>query len=56
MTREEHIEENGCDLNVHHIIPFESFDDSAVANQLDNLVTACATHHGKFEGLPVFPK
>jgi transposase-like protein len=36
-------------LQVHHIIPFESFDDYREANKLQNLITLCVSCHHKLE-------
>lgn len=36
-------------LQVHHIIPFESFDDYREANRLQNLITLCVSCHHKLE-------
>lgn len=45
LTREEHYKQHGADLEVHHIQPFRTFEDSATANQLSNLITVCTTCH-----------
>ncbi len=37
----------GYRLDVHHIVPFNTFDDSAKANALDNLITLCRNCHAK---------
>lgn len=55
MTQEEHRDEFGTGLNVHHIVPHREFEDNKAANDLGNLVTACRSCHSRFEGLPVFP-
>lgn len=55
MSSEEHKDEYGKDLEVHHIVPYRQFDDPEKANELDNLVTACQDCHVEYEGLPVFP-
>lgn len=36
-------------LSVHHIIPFRFFEDSEKANDESNLITLCASCHGKQE-------
>lgn len=54
-TQEEHLEEVGCKLDVHHVVPVREFDDPADAHSKGNLVTACRSCHMKYEGLPVFP-
>lgn len=50
-------EENGKELDVHHIIPFRKFkykagenDNYLQANQLDNLTTLCTNCHSKDKG------
>jgi hypothetical protein len=45
MSRDEHYDEYGADLEVHHIQPFRTFEDAAKANQLSNLVTLCTNCH-----------
>lgn len=52
MTEEEHLDEYGWALEVHHTIPFRKFDDSEKANKLENLVTLCRKHHRKYEYMP----
>lgn len=47
--RETHRREVGSDLHVHHIQKFATFDDSAEANRLDNLVTLCRECHQRWE-------
>lgn len=37
------------DLHVHHLQPFRTFADPAMANQASNLVTLCASCHHKAE-------
>ncbi|MFD1599357.1 homing endonuclease associated repeat-containing protein [Halobellus rarus] len=36
-------------LQVHHITPYESFDDYEEANRLQNLITLCTSCHHKLE-------
>jgi 5-methylcytosine-specific restriction endonuclease McrA len=55
ISREEHIEKHNADLSVHHIIPFDDFEEPEAANDLGNLVVACKTCHRRFENVPVFP-
>lgn len=51
-------------LQVHHITPFESFDDYQEANELSNLITLCVSCHHRVEwgsltvqsGLDLFSK
>ena len=50
MTRDEHYEKYGRDLNVHHITPLREYDgDFASANELDNLITLCTQCHVEAE-------
>lgn len=49
MTEEEHIEDCGRSLNVHHQTPAREFDDPHVRNHPDNLITLCASCHVKVE-------
>lgn len=60
-TNEEHLDEYGASLPVHHrqkfisFAPFESRADYEEANALSNLITFCHICHGKWEDLPVQP-
>ncbi|WP_080510781.1 HNH endonuclease [Halorubrum californiense] len=36
-------------LQVHHIVPYESFDDHQEANRLSNLITLCVSCHHRVE-------
>jgi 5-methylcytosine-specific restriction endonuclease McrA len=36
-------------LQVHHITPYDSFDDYKEANRLQNLITLCTSCHHKLE-------
>jgi len=55
-------EENGRELDVHHITPFREFVDDdgnadyEAANDLDNLISLCKSCHREYEGLPVVPR
>jgi len=49
MSRDQHREQTGRDLHVHHITPRSAFNDVADANRLDNLVTLCAACHADVE-------
>jgi hypothetical protein len=40
---------HGRAMDVHHIIPFEDFDDPQEANRLSNLMTLCASCHNIVE-------
>ena len=56
MTAEEHYKQHGTDIHVHHLCRFASFEDSAVANRLENLVTLCFTCHNEAERIaPLLP-
>lgn len=53
-SNEEHIEDVGKGLHVHHLIPRKEFindenKDIEEANTMDNLVTLCSKHHRKVE-------
>lgn len=54
-------EKTGHGLDVHHVIrfgsfaPFESDEDYAEANRLENLRTFCRPCHRKWENLPIAP-
>jgi endogenous inhibitor of DNA gyrase (YacG/DUF329 family) len=52
-TSEEHYDEYGFALNVHHIVPAREFDDPEKCNDMDNLVTLCKPCHSEYEGLPL---
>jgi 5-methylcytosine-specific restriction endonuclease McrA len=49
MSRDEHYEMYGSDLNVHHKIPIDKFDEPEDANYLINLVTTCRSCHGQLD-------
>jgi 5-methylcytosine-specific restriction endonuclease McrA len=49
MTRDEHYEKYGKDLDVHHKIPIDEFDEPEDANYLINLVTTCRSCHGQLD-------
>ena len=49
MTRDQHYDEHGTDLEVHHKTPIRTFEDTADANTLSNLITLCTTCHMKRE-------
>lgn len=49
-------EEQGYALDVHHIVPIESYDDPKDANRLQNLITLCRGHHRKYEGWNLIPQ
>jgi len=45
LTRDEHYDKYGRDLEVHHITPIRTFTDTEEANQLSNLITLCKSCH-----------
>lgn len=49
-SESEHEEVCGRSLDVHHIIPYSSFDDPKKANVLGNLFTVCRSCHMALEG------
>ena len=49
MTRKEHHNKYGQDLDVHHKIPIAEFDEPEDANYLTNLVTTCRSCHGELD-------
>lgn len=40
---------HGVALDVHHIVPWELFNDTEEANDLSNLIVLCREHHKKIE-------
>ncbi|MFD1515747.1 homing endonuclease associated repeat-containing protein [Halomarina rubra] len=50
MTEEEHVEEYGRSLNIHHIRPVKSFESPEQSHSMANLVTLCTPCHGIYEG------
>lgn len=55
-SRQNHKEEFGCDLHVHHITPVEQFDNREDADYIENLITLCASCHRDWEGIPLRPQ
>lgn len=53
MTEDEHIEETGRSLDVHHIDPFDPEEPHEHQNRLQNLITLCRNCHTKLQGLPI---
>lgn len=49
LSRDQHYELYGYDLEVHHKTPFRTFEDSAKANKPSNLITLCTHCHIKRE-------
>jgi len=56
MSRQEHRDKYGRDIQVHHIIPLRKFDEPKNANKLSNLTPLCSGCHRRYEGLPVVPQ
>lgn len=56
MTQEEHFDEFGNDLTMHHINRDHWPGNPADFHSLDNLVTVCKRHHRVWEGLDQHPK
>jgi 5-methylcytosine-specific restriction endonuclease McrA len=52
-VREDNLERQ---LDVHHKIPYRTFDDPVEANKLANLVSLCKRCHGVVESWPVIPE
>lgn len=55
MSKEEHEEEYGQSLHIHHIQPARAFDDPQARNAVSNLVPMCSKCHRKWEGIPLRP-
>jgi len=55
MSRNQHKNEFGFDLHVHHIRKIRKFDSIKEANELDNLISVCVGCHRKWEGVPLKP-
>lgn len=51
IGQEEHREKHDEGLQVHHIVPYRSFEEDIEAHRLDNLVSLCVDCHGKFESM-----
>lgn len=49
VSQEEHIEEMGERLSVHHIVRFEEFEDYKVANRRENLIALCRSCHSQID-------
>jgi len=52
---EQHRDQLGQGLDVHHIQPIRTFDELEEANRLSNLVTLCRGCHSRWECIPIFP-
>lgn len=53
MPDEEHVDQFGQSLHVHHIRPFRTFEEHTEANRPENLITLCRECHDQLEGLPI---
>jgi predicted HNH restriction endonuclease len=53
MDQEDHIDEFGRSLEVHHLTPVREFDDPLDAHDLSNLVTLCRPCHKELENMPL---
>lgn len=49
MSNEQHLDEHGQSLHVHHIKPFKKFESELEANRVDNLLTLCHSCHREVE-------
>lgn len=49
LERQENKYEFGCDMPIHHIIPFRKFNSSAIANHISNLIPLCHSCHTYIE-------
>jgi hypothetical protein len=62
MDNDTHTEEYGEGLHVHHICPRSEFRDESgdidwsEANDIENLITLCASCHQNWEGIPLRPQ
>lgn len=56
MANEEHIDQYGAELHVHHIQPVTTFDVVSDAHNVENLVALCLQCHRKWEGIPLRPE
>lgn len=56
MSMEEHLDEHGCELHVHHVQPIATYESPEDANELDNLITLCRACHVRWEGIPLLPE
>ena len=58
---EEHVEQYGHGLHVHHVVPLLRFADAdgeidySQANRLENLISLCRPHHNRWEGVQLRP-
>jgi len=56
MTNQEHKDQHGTSLHIHHIQPVASFETHDEAHELRNLVSLCVQCHRKWEGVPLKPQ
>lgn len=57
ISNEEHVDDRGNALHVHHIVPRRQFTDAERANRADNLVTLCHSCHAMWEEMaPLRPQ
>jgi len=49
ISNEEHKQNKGCELHVHHKTRYAKFDDYKEANKLENLIVLCQICHNKVE-------
>lgn len=56
VTDDDHREEHGVGLDIHHIRPVTEFDEPADADTVDNLVPLCWGCHREWEGIPLRPE
>lgn len=54
ITREQHQEKYGGDLNVDHVVPYHNFNSFKKANRLSNLKTLCKSCHRREEAKKSF--
>lgn len=55
VSDEEHYEEHGFGVDVHHRHAVRSFEEKEEAHQLPELITLCREHHRFWENLPIQP-
>lgn len=52
LTQQEHLEQYGTRLHVHHIIPRKQFDNPRLSHRKENLVSLCHPCHKTWEKIP----
>jgi len=55
-SEEDHQDEHGVGLSVHHIFPVRWFKTPEDADTIDNLVALCRSCHDRWEGVPLRPQ